>query len=125
MIKTRPSKFKKPLSILIVCEDAKSSVFYLEAKIRECGLFKTATLEKARRKDVAVDVEPGGKGSAPISVVDHAIQKRDEYNRKARKAGKYPYGEVYCVMDVDDHDTLRKAVDKIHSVNKDTDNRNV
>jgi len=30
MIKTRPSKFKKPLSILIVCEDAKSSVFYLD-----------------------------------------------------------------------------------------------
>lgn len=121
MIKTRPSKFKKPVSILIICEDGKSSVYYFEAKIKECGLFKTATLEKVRKKDVAVDVEPGGKGSAPISVVDYAIQKRDAYNRKAKKEGKYPYGEVYCVMDVDDHNTLGKAVDKIHSVNKDND----
>ncbi len=120
MLKPRVAQFKEPeqFSILIVCEDSKSAVYYFERKIKECALSKTATIEKIDSQDIAVDVEGSKKGSAPKSVVDYAISKRDEYNKQAKKKGMYPYKEVYCVMDVDDHPTLNEAIDKIYSVNK-------
>ncbi len=121
MLKSRPSRFKKAenFSILIVCEDTRSAVYYLNAKIKKCGLSKTTTVEKTGKDEIAVDVEGSKKGSAPISVVDYAIGRRDKYNKEAQKEGRYPYKEVYCAMDVDDHDTLNKAINKIHSVNRD------
>jgi len=120
MLKPRVAQFKVPekFSILIVCEDSKSAVYYFERKVKECGLSKTATVEKIDSQDIAVDVEGSKKGSAPKSVVDYAISKRDEYNKQAKKKGMYP--EVYCVMDVDDHPTLNEAIDKIYSVNETT-----
>ena len=120
MLKSRVAQFKEPeqFSILIVCEDSKSAVYYFERKVKECGLSKTATIEKIDSFDIAVDVEGSKKGSAPKSVVDYAISKRDEYNKQAKKKGMYPYKAVYCVMDVDDHPTLNDAIDKIHSVNE-------
>lgn len=119
MLKPRVAQFKEPeqFSILIVCEDSKSAVYYFERKVKECGLSKTATIEKIDSFDIAVDVEGSKTGSAPKSVVDYAISKRDEYNKQAKKKGMYPYKAVYCVMDVDDHSTLNEAIDKIHSVN--------
>ena len=122
MLKPRIAKFKKTetFSILIVCEDSKSAVYYLERKIKECGLSKTASIEKINRFDIAVDVEGSKKGSAPKSVVDYAISKRDEYNKQAKKKGMYPYKTIYCVMDVDDHPTLNEAINKIYSVNETT-----
>jgi hypothetical protein len=118
MLKPRPAQFKAPCAILIVCEDTKSSVYYLQEKIKDCGLLKTATVEKIKSPEIAVDVEGSQEGSSPDKVVESAIIKRDEYNRKAKKNGLYPYQEVYCVMDVDNHGTLSKAVEEIVRVNK-------
>ena len=119
ILKTRPSKKLKDygqFSILIVCEDRKSSVYYLEGKRDECNLSNSATIEKLKIAGIAVDIEGGN--SAPISVVDYAITKRDEYNARAKKMNIYPYKKVYCVMDVDEHPSLKPAVDKINSVNR-------
>ena len=48
MLKPRVAQFKEPdkFSILIVCEDSKSAVYYFKRKVEECGLSKTATIEK-------------------------------------------------------------------------------
>jgi len=48
-----------------------------ERKVKDCGLSKTATIEKIDSFDIAVDVEGSKKGSAPKSVVDYAISKRE------------------------------------------------
>ena len=89
--KTRETEYVSvPQPILIVCEDKKSAVFYLKAKIKSLRLHYA---------DVVVD---GDSGSAPISVVDYAIKKKGGKENQL----------VYCVMDVDDHTTLKTAIAK-------------
>jgi len=100
-IKQRKKQFKevrKPL--LIVCEDSKSSVYYLKEKVRSCGLSSD---------DVKVD---GDSDSSPKSVVDYAIKEKAKQKKLAKHNGIYEYEEVYCVMDVDDHPTLKAALVK-------------
>ncbi|MCB1194366.1 MAG: RloB domain-containing protein [Leptospiraceae bacterium] len=99
--KTGKKEVREP--ILIVCEDSKSSVFYLRDRIR---------VERLTTTQVEVS---GESNSAPISVVDYAIQRKKEQRRKAKREGIYEFKEIYCVMDVDNHETLsnakRKALD--------------
>lgn len=100
-LKQRKSKFKnlrKP--ILIVCEDSKSSVFYLKKKARSKGL---------NPEDIVVT---GDSGSAPISVVDYALDLREKRRKKSKKEGTLEYSEVFCVMDVDEHPSLKAAIIK-------------
>lgn len=100
-IKPRKKEFKdvrKP--ILIVCEDSKSSVYYLRAKVRSCGLSPD---------DVKVD---GDSDSSPISVVDYAIKEKAKQLKLAKENKIYEYEAVYCVIDVDDHPTLKAALSK-------------
>jgi len=94
--KTSFREVKKP--ILIVCEDSKSSVLYLRNKIIDLRLNPI---------DVEVD---GNSDSTPVSVVNYAIERKKEQKRKATKEGTEEYGEVYCVMDVDDHPSIKKAI---------------
>ncbi|MDM8519464.1 RloB family protein [Anaerolineales bacterium HSG6] len=122
MLKPRAKGFKKPVSILIICEDTLSAVYYLKAKIKACGLYSTTTIKKLKTDDIAVDVEGSRGGSAPISVVKYAIRERDNYNRRAKKERSYPYQEVYCVMDVDEHESLSRAIARIHTENRNTTN---
>ena len=59
----------------------------------------------------SVEVEVYGKecGSAPISVVDHAIRKK----KTARTSPvSDEYDHIYCVIDVDTHTTLDAAIIK-------------
>ncbi len=78
--------------VLIVCEDGKSSPAYLK------GLCADLRLSSA-------NIEICGEecGSAPISVVNYAINK----TRQDRD-----FDRVFCVLDVDRHDTLDAARDK-------------
>lgn len=98
--KTRKTEFKavkKP--ILIVCEDSKSSVLYLRAKTKDLRLHVT-------------DVEVSGKSdSAPVSVVEYALERKKQNLREAKRNGTEPYDRIYCVMDVDDHPKLKEAIE--------------
>ncbi|MDP2386411.1 MAG: RloB family protein [Bacteroidota bacterium] len=100
-LKERKKKFKNlKQPVLIVCEDSKSSVYYLKKKVRSKGL---------NPDDVHVS---GDSDSSPISVVDFAIATRDKRKKSAKREGTLEYKEVYCVMDVDEHPTLRNAIIK-------------
>lgn len=99
--KQRKAKYKKlKQPILIVCEDSKSSVFYLKKKARSKGL---------NPEEVVVN---GDSDSAPISVVNFALDIKNRQKKQARKNGTLAYKDIYCVMDVDDHPSLREAIIK-------------
>ena len=84
--------------ILIVCEDSKSSAFYLEELAKDLGLS-------------AVTVEGKRCGSAPSSVLAFA-QEQYENSVKDRN----PYYRVYCVFDRDKHDCFDTTVQAIADI---------
>ncbi len=79
--------------ISIICEDSKSSPGYFKEIIK---YFRLNTAN--------VDIVPS-KGSAPITVVDHAIEI----------AKKKTYDLVFCVFDRDEHESFARAVNKLES----------
>ncbi len=85
--KTRLKHLKQPQPrILIVCEDSKSSAFYLEELAK-----KDLNLD-------AVTVEGRRCGSAPSSVLKFA---QEQYANSV--IDRNPYDRVYCVFDRDQH----------------------
>lgn len=99
----RKSGHKAPRAlILIVCEDAKSSPAYFK-DIRK------------RLRLTTTEVEVCGEecGSAPISVVEFAIQ-RAKANKKEGRAPEH----VFCVVDVDGHTTLKQGRQRSEDFNR-------
>lgn len=92
----RPGKKPPRRCFLIVCEDAVAAPTYFKA------------LRRALRLSTA-EVEICGEecDSAPISVVDFALERR-----KARKKSGFDYEQIWCVVDVDNHESLHKALCK-------------
>ncbi len=102
-IKGRGLTRRKPFlavgkSILIVCEDGKSSPAYF-MKFR--GKLHLSS----------VNVEVCGKecGSAPKSVVDFAKEKKFKVKTSTVRDD---YDDIFCVVDVDDHPSLKDAIQK-------------
>ncbi len=95
---SNPAKQPQP-RILIVCEDSKSSAFYLE------------DLAKRDLNLDAVRVEGKRCGSAPSSVLQFA-QEQYENSVKDRNA----YDRVYCVFDRDRHDCFDATVQAITDI---------
>lgn len=94
----RPAPFRLVRkSVLIVCEDSKSSPDYFK-KFR------------SKLRLTSVDVEICGKecGNAPISVVDYAKEKKLKIDTSPIR----DYDEIFCVVDVDDHPSLGDAIQK-------------
>jgi hypothetical protein len=96
-------KEKTPLgSILIVSEDTKSSRFYIESKI--------ATLQL--RKQTYIEIYVGGeiagkdkkKSRDPKSAAEFAIKQLQDLNKTLNEEEKAPITQVFCVVDVDNHD---------------------
>lgn len=79
--------------VLIVCEDKKSAVHYFE-EVKDRYEINTANVE--------ID---GRCGSAPISVVEHAIKR---YKSEAKTDNGFD--RVFCVFDKDNHDSYGKAI---------------
>ena len=79
--------------VLIVCEDEKSGCDYLKLMARHLRLHTTCI------------VESSATGSAPISVVQDAI-KRISSQKKEKKD---PYELIYCVWDIDEHQSINNA----------------
>ena len=96
---SNPARQPQP-RILIVCEDSKSSAYYLEELAQGLGLN-------------AVTVEGERCGSAPKSVLEYAqklyVQSKQDGN---------DYDRVYCVFDRDRHDCFDATVQSINQKNK-------
>jgi hypothetical protein len=88
-------KPEKP-RILIVCEDQKYSVKYLEDLCRD---LRINSLVKVT----------GESGSAPQSVVDYACELTLDA-RKKDTSKDYAYDAVYCVIDKDEHPDYKRVV---------------
>jgi len=97
-----------PLAILIVTEDKKSSMYYFQSKIKSLGL--------ENRSDVKIDLE--GLGKAPVTLVNYTFRKIKNQFDEFTKHNTYKYREIYCIMDVDDHSSLEKAIQRIASFNQ-------
>ena len=97
-------------SVLIVCEGEKTEPLYFKSMKadRDMGL-------------TTVHVEVCGEecGSAPISVVEYALQKFQERSDEAKTSSfKLPFEQVYCVMDKDRHPSLDDALNLIERSKK-------
>jgi hypothetical protein len=100
--RNNPTRQPQP-RILIVCEDSKSSAYYLEELAKDLGLN-------------AVTVEGKRCGSAPSSVFAFTKQQYDN-SVKDRNA----YDRVYCVFDRDQHTCFDATVQAIADMkSKDT-----
>ena len=94
-------------SILIVCEGIKTEPIYFNS------LRKNLQLSM-------VEVKVVGEGAAPITVVDRAIELRQERKHLAKRSlTKAAYDVVYCVIDVE----APKAESLSRAANKATDNK--
>lgn len=80
-------------TILIVCEDSKASPDYFK-KFRK----------ELRLSSVNVDVCGKECGSAPMSVVTFA---RDKKNEVVTSLTHDDYDEIFCVIDIDDHPPIQ------------------
>ena len=97
--RNNPPKPSQP-RILIVCEDSKSSAFYLEELAKDLGLN-------------AVTIEGKRCGSAPSSVLAFA---KEQYENSVKDRNQYD--RVYCVFDRDQHlcfDATVQAIAEIKS----------
>jgi hypothetical protein len=107
----RRKAFKEPRkSILIVCEGSKTEPIY----------FKSL---KDQLRLAMIDVVIVGEGAVPITVVNSAIDLRDERKREAKKSlTKAEYEIIYCVFDVEaptPHKSLTDAVGMANAHNLD------
>jgi len=94
-------------SILIVSEGSKTEPLYFNSL-------------KSNLRLAMVEVKIVGEGAAPITVVDRAIELREERKRLAKKSiTKAAYEVVYCVIDVE----APKAKSLPRAVNKAKDNK--
>ncbi|MBI3921325.1 MAG: RloB domain-containing protein [Armatimonadetes bacterium] len=88
----RRRAYREPRAcILIVCEGEKTEPTYFEALRRELRL-------------TPVEVEVSGEecGSAPTSVVDYALKRKQERPQEVRRGEAHAdFDEIWCVMDVE------------------------
>lgn len=87
-------------TVLIICEDTKSVPYYFKECIR---LF--------RLNSANVKVIPG-KGSAPISIIEQAMQIGEETSG---------IDHIFCVFDQDNHESFDRAIDRIRLHNEQND----
>ncbi len=94
-LKRKKAALERQPYVLIVCEDSKSSAYYLQDLARDLGLN-------------AVKVEGERCGSAPKSVLEYA-QKLYAQSKQDGDA----YDKVYCVFDRDQHPCFDATVEAI------------
>lgn len=80
--------------VLIVCEGEKTEPYYFKDLMR---------MEKL--SSVNISVIPSN-GSDPVSVVDTAIEKREQ------QAKYLSFDAIYCIIDRDKHPNFNQAIDK-------------
>lgn len=106
-IQRRPPRVSPGESILIVCEGAKTEPTYFTGLRREWRLYTSQ-----------VEVVGEACGSAPISVVNHALELRKERTRQSEDGWSPKYDQVWCVFDregVKEHPSFKPAVNKANA----------
>ena len=93
IVKRKINNRKQNKLVLIVCEDEKSGCDYLKIMV------------KALRLHAVCIVQSSATGSAPISVVEDAIKRRDQQ----AKEKKDRFEIIYCVYDIDEHKSINDA----------------
>lgn len=103
-LKRQPAKRQPKKRIIAYCEGRNTEPGYI--------------LEFSRLVcNPLVDVEATGPHGAPVTIVEHAVQKKRDLERIARKS-KDPLDklfEVWAVFDCDDHPNLDRAFDTAKS----------
>jgi hypothetical protein len=77
-------------TVLIVCEGEKTEPYYFK-ELRD----------DLRLSHFNIEITGSSQGSAPINVVNHALQNHKNYDK------------TFCVFDQDQHSSYQKALDKI------------
>jgi hypothetical protein len=95
LCRLKPSK-EPHQCILIVCEGEKTEPIYFNSFKKKLHLSTT-------------QIEITHKDSAPISIVDYAIELE---NKRNQDQFRDKYDIIYCVFDVDRHTTLARAINK-------------
>ncbi len=110
----------KPEIILIVCEDEKSSAYYLEDKVKSVGIPIVKSIEKIKLDKSGVEIK--GLGATPLTIVKKAIERKELFKKVQKYKSSIPYSKIFCVMDVDDHEQqgnqLTRALQAINDENK-------
>lgn len=83
--------------VLIVCEGEKTEPYYFKDLMN---------IEKLSSVNISVI---SGNGSDPVSVVDTAIEKREQ------QAKYLPFDAIYCVIDRDKHPNFNQAINKANA----------
>lgn len=97
----RKGQLKPRKRILLICEGTETEPAYFNALRQR---LKISTLE--------VEI-CGGKGrNAPISLVDYAVEKKVKNAQDVRRGLSAVYDEIWCVFDVDGHESIDRAVVK-------------
>lgn len=84
---------------MIVCEGAKTEPNYFQALKRN---LRSGTL--------AIEIYGEECGSDPISVVKFAKKLQGEAKRRMKRTLEPAYDEIWCVIDVDQHPNLNRAI---------------
>jgi hypothetical protein len=90
--------------ILIVCEGDETEPRYFESLRKELKL-----------GTVAVVVKRSESRSAPINVVDYALLESGRKQKKSRRKSPQDqpsFDEIWCVFDVDQHESFHRVVNK-------------
>ncbi len=111
-LRRSPGDREPRFCILIVCEGEKTEPYYFDA-LRETYRLSTVEVEV-----VGGDIS----GSAPISVVNHALEMMKRRKREAtRSAHTLPFDLVWCVFDKENppHASFQEAINKADQAKKD------
>jgi hypothetical protein len=92
----RPLRTPKP-RFLLVCEGTVTEPRYF------------ADVQHSERSLINLQVEPGG---TPKTLVERAVERKREADRKATKDANEKYEEVWCVFDIDEHPLVPAAKDQ-------------
>jgi len=97
---TRPRPAREPYDrVLIVSEGIKTEPLYLR---------EVVDVLKLSSANISIT---GANGSAPITVVNHAINL---FEQESARGGQYD--RVYCVLDQDSHASYSAALQKLKSI---------
>jgi hypothetical protein len=89
---------KSAPSVLIVCEGKKTEPLYFSSLT---NFYRLQTIEVVC-----------AQGSAPTSIVaDAAARKKSRVLESKQSVAKVAYEKVYCVFDVDEHLSIRSALE--------------
>ena len=85
---------KKPEIILVVCEDKKSSTFYLEDKAKSVGISIIKSIERVDFEKSGVEIH--GLGKDPSFLVKKAIERKNNFRGTKKEKFLLLFKSLLC-----------------------------